>query len=533
MKKLMIIALLALVLLTIVPSLAYTTLYSVDLSDRTTTTPQFIYWTTTPGDEGFVLAVRDIVYFTNVTHIEYQTIGNWPNNLTASYETRIKSGSTLLGNATWSVNWQSAYNYSAHGTITIDIHDFNRQGLTGDQNIRFVDVPRPTTYVWLHSQGTDWVTSGFNSLYAVTPYQASGYKYNGTYLIQGGSPSPTPPTVDFTASNTTGQPGLISQFIGITDAPSTGRTLLWSTSGPALVSINDTTALNPVMNFPSVGAYTINFTVTNSTGWAHIEKTNYITVTAANSSVVRTYFRTKDPAGNFLMGTDIQIRDVQNNFWSNFTNTQDGTGYIDSYNDHTLNAYSQLTGYQSVSRLGLAPLGIYSGVYDLTMYPNNMLADPGPGNVNLIFYVSDKNTKQPLSATVSITTPSGSTTGQATGDGGSTVFVAPNVSIITYKVTASGYNSVAGSITTTTFGPDTQRVELTKMVVTPTISTVPTDPATGLTLAPGQTPYATIDPRTPQQKDEDMMTQVRNAAPNLIGLFILCTIIFLLKGIGK
>ena len=235
---------------------------------------------------------------------------------------------------------------------------------------------------------------------------------------------------------------------------------------------------------------------------------------------ITTYVQAVDgQSSGAIYGSNIQIHNKLDGSWVNTTNDDDGTSSITSNQSATLDIYAQAIGYASASRTGLTPGDI---VYELIMWPTTALLAPGANNVNLIIIVDDRLTATPIqSASVSVTIPTGATTGGSTNSAGTETFVAPNKSVIHVTVSKSGYVSASKIITTSDFGPDTLRVELTKATVTPTITATP---------LPGEvTARPTLDQRTDNQKDADMMNQIRDAGPGLVGLAILATVMGLIK----
>lgn len=240
----------------------------------------------------------------------------------------------------------------------------------------------------------------------------------------------------------------------------------------------------------------------------------------------RTYVQNVDgTSGGQVHGSNVYIKSVLNNTWMNWTSDDDGTGYIDTLPTDTIDAYGTATGYSSASRLGLTP-GDF--VYELILWPGAKLptpgsglpGDPGVNNVNLIIIVNDKTTSQPIEgATTSVTVPTGSTQGKLTNSAGTAMYAVPNMSVILVTASKTGYIHASKSTTTTQWGPDTVRIELNKIVVTPTVTATP---------LPGElTVRPTIDIRTDAEKDSDMMGILRDNGEILINLAILVTIVSL------
>jgi hypothetical protein len=244
-----------------------------------------------------------------------------------------------------------------------------------------------------------------------------------------------------------------------------------------------------------------------------------ITTGGIPTGYTRTYVQNiAGTSGGAVHNSNIYIKDVENSTWSNWTNDSDGTGYIDTLPSHTIDAYGTGTGYVSASRSGLSP---FDGVYELVLWNSADFPDAGTGNINLIVLVNDRTTSEAIvSASVSVTFPSGATNQYGTGAAGTAQFVVPNVSVINVRATKSGYNSANKVLTTSAFGPDTIRVELDKQTVTPVITATP---------FPGElTPRPTIDTRTDVEKDADIMNLIRDNGSTLVSLAIVVTIVSLI-----
>ena len=232
---------------------------------------------------------------------------------------------------------------------------------------------------------------------------------------------------------------------------------------------------------------------------------------------VRTYVENVDGRTNGQVhGSTINIKDVENSSWKNWTNDLDGNGYIDTLPSHTIDAYGTATGYIAVSRTGLPSFS--EGIYELIMWGTNDYPAPGAGSVNLIVLVYDKSTQAPISgAELSAIFPNGTMLAGVTGSSGQEIFTVPNSSVIRVTASRIGYLTGTKTTTTTSTGPDTIRIELSRQTVT----TAPT-----ATTGPGGTtpiPSVTVDGRTDFQKDQDLMDQIRNSGSGLVTLAILAT----------
>jgi hypothetical protein len=251
--------------------------------------------------------------------------------------------------------------------------------------------------------------------------------------------------------------------------------------------------------------------------------------TTIPAGYVRSTFVTIDGVNyNTIHGTNIMLYDVENGSWSNSTSDADGIFYIDTLPYHTINAYATYTifanHYADASIIGAVTgnSGLDHAIY---MFPPGL--PPGPGNINLYIPVVDADTTYAIgSVGVQVELPTGAITGDITGPGGdAAVFVVPNNTIIKARASKTGYGPVTESFNSGEVTPKTKTLYMSKLVVTPTrTSTIPPG---------GVTPVVTVDPRTTNQKDADMMDQIRDAGPGLIGLAIVATIFGLIKLMTK
>jgi hypothetical protein len=221
-----------------------------------------------------------------------------------------------------------------------------------------------------------------------------------------------------------------------------------------------------------------------------------------------------------LYGSDIQIHDVGYNAWANSTADEDGGHYIFTNSSAVIDTFIQHAGYSSGSRYNLTP----GGFYELIMWPSAYPA-PATGLVNLFVIVNEATTHKPITgATVYVTPPSGAMIAGTTNDVGTETFQVANKTFMRVTVSSyveTGYNSATSTITTSDFGPDTLRIELSKKTVTP----VPT--ASGTPLPGEATVRPTLDTRTNMQKDQAMMDTVRQWADILIPVACLMTLLYM------
>ena len=228
-----------------------------------------------------------------------------------------------------------------------------------------------------------------------------------------------------------------------------------------------------------------------------------------------------------ITGADVDVLDVENASWTNTTADADGWIIIDTLPYHTVNVYAHYPTagiYLPNEILGLET-GYYGGHnWVLVLYP--YVTTPS-GFVTLYINTRNYDTKAVLTG-VNLQIKNlvtGAITGESTGSTDSVSTVVTNAT--NYQITGSksGYLSKTININSGEASSKTVVVELSKATVT----TAPTS-----TIPPGGvTPVVTVDPRTTIQKDADMMNQIRDAGPGLIGLAIVATIFGLIKLMTK
>jgi hypothetical protein len=228
-----------------------------------------------------------------------------------------------------------------------------------------------------------------------------------------------------------------------------------------------------------------------------------------------------------ISGADINILDVEAGTWTNYTADADGWVTIDTPPYHTVNVYAH---YPTANiYLPNEILGLETGYYGghnwvLVLFPYTTTT---PGSVMLYINARNYDTKAVLTGVgiqiEDLTTHY--TTQYNTGTSDNIWSIVTNAT--NYKITGSksGYISKSTVINSGEDPSMTVVIELSRATVTPTI--------TG-TVLPGETTVRpTVDSRTVNEKDADMMGQIRDAGPNLIDLAILATIFGLVGLIGK
>ena len=445
-------ALIALLLLVVSPTMAYSLLYTYDISDQISTHTEGM-----PNND-FYIYVRDAPGFTNVTHIEVTNVAGYKSgNLTASGNNCALIGTDGFSHGTANVSyiWNALGTYTARGSYTIDIDSFDPLGNVGSKAYRFECAPPVVNNAILYDMASQFPASPWlPSDYAAVPSNNGNAVLNATYSFFNGVANVTPPT-----------------------------------PGPA-------------------------------------------------NTTVRTYVRAIDgTSGAWVVGANVAIRNEQTGNWTNATATPDGSHYIDLYSNQTLAGYVSGTGYTGGSRVGMAA---WDGVYEIPMYALGTLLPPGVGEVSVVVQVQDQTSKvNIIGAHVDYTKSTGATEGYSTGSSGTANFLAPNLSTINIKISKDGYTGVSKAITTSAFGPDYVLIWLPKVQATPSVTaTIPGDNNHDGVVdekdsVPGVTPIVTEDPRTPLQKDQAAMDQLRNALPVIIGLAIIVIIFGLLKMLLK
>lgn len=234
---------------------------------------------------------------------------------------------------------------------------------------------------------------------------------------------------------------------------------------------------------------------------------------------IRTWMHLLDREGNHIHAGNIDIEDIEGSTWTNSTHDADGIAYIDTLPYHTINIYGSYDIFENEflpNELLAQETGYTGYTYYLTLFPYESLAEEG--QTSLYVEVKDAQTHSYISyAVVKAAVDGGYTYSQSTATAGSAVFLVPNNTIVRLSATASGYISGSSVINTGSGSSYTTTIELTRQLVTVTpTSTVPPG---------GVTPAITVDGRTANQKDADMMNKIRDNGPVLIDLAIIATIL--------
>ena len=238
-----------------------------------------------------------------------------------------------------------------------------------------------------------------------------------------------------------------------------------------------------------------------------------------------------------IAGADVDVRDVESASWTNTTADADGWITIDTLPYHTVNVYAHYPTagiYLPNEILGLET-GYYGGHnWVLVLYP--YVSTPS-GFVTLYINTRNYDTKAVLTG-VNLQIKNlvtGATTGESTGSMDSVTTVVTNAT--NYQITGSklGYLSKTININSGEGPSKTVVVELSRVTVTPTVTgtPLPGEITARPSYAPGCDPAAYDAAVCTRGKDSDMMNQIRDAGPGLIGLAIIATAIGLIKLMSK
>lgn len=314
-------------------------------------------------------------------------------------------------------------------------------------------------------------------------------------------------------------------------------TFSWTITQPDTSTYVSTNA-TLVKTLTDIGWYSMHYEACNAAGCANTTEPLFLNISqyAPPVSGIQTYFQAVNGQTNgAIYGSNLQLHDDETDTWSNVTADADGTHFITTNSTATIDGYADATGFSSVERLNLAPCAT-SGtcLYELIMWPDFMLptpgsglpGDPGTGNVNLVVIVSDKDSSAGIyMAQVTVADTSGSTQASYTNEAGTKIFAVSNSSTIHVTASKTGYSTVSKTTTTSAFGPDSVRIELTAAAGSATPTPIITD-ASGNIVPPAIQ-------LTASEQDEDLMNTIRTNAPNLVMLFILFAVMYMLKGLMK
>ena len=256
-------------------------------------------------------------------------------------------------------------------------------------------------------------------------------------------------------------------------------------------------------------------------------------VETPTNETYNTYFQCVDGNDNSrISGCNLALKDNFAGTWSNSTADDDGTHFITTHENATVSGYATATGYLSTERTGLPTFS--EGLYELIMWPDDAYCatpgscgtvyDPGEGNINLLVLVNDHDTGASISgAEVKLIEDAGATSFGTTNGAGVFSMIVTNQTQFRIVASKYGYTSTSKLHTTSAFGPDTVRLELSKSYVT-------ASPTVTITDASGNV-VETLDMRPSNEKDAAMMEKLRDAGPELIDLCIMGIYVFIIMGI--
>jgi PKD repeat protein len=344
------------------------------------------------------------------------------------------------------------------------------------------------------------------------------------------------PVSDFVGAPTNGTAPL---YVVFTDTSQNERgtcTYNWSITPPIGVTGATGTLEDHTAMFSTEGNYTISHGVSCDGGSNTSTKTDYIMV--LNGSVLGTLYITAINSlnGYPIQGATLNLNDVENGTWANATTTT-GTSQITGIKTHTVNVYASSPGFADNDKLGI-PI---SNVYDsILLFPANM-SNVSAGNVTLFVsvYEGDDHTKPIPNAGVNVIGPNGGS-GQYTNGGGTAQFAVANKTTYLVDVQASGHRGATASVYSGTGSGGSASVTVTvyldKNTITPT-ATQTTFPGGGtptpvVTVLPG----CEINPSSPEcqaSQNNEAMAWISANGLGLVQFFVLCFIVFMVKGLGR
>jgi hypothetical protein len=443
----------------------------------------------------------------------------------------------------------------AHGTI----------GYQKIYNAATPPVEQTTGYVWI--QFSEWNITGRSG----DIYLELDYSHNDLYNY-------TPSKVGFMGSTPSGEIGFSARIggngvtgqylitrswfaqgdytaikpsgLGITgyvNKTGNSRIFIGNASNYIITSDNLANANDFIFNVPSNQIYinmlatsgiwynsSVLFTVTGPTPTPTVTPTPAPTVPGG---YVRNNLFVWDQNDAQIVGADVDVLDVEAGTWTNTTADADGWITIDTLPYHTVNVYA----HYPTSNIYLPNeiLGLETGYYGghnwvIVLYPYTTTPS---GFVTLYINTRNYDTKAVLVGVgIQIKNlATGAVTGESTGSTDSVSTVVTNAT--NYQITGSksGYLSKTININSGEASSKTVVVELSRATVSPTVTgTVITGEITVRpTYSPGCDPAAYDAATCTQGKDSDMMNQIRDAGPMLIGLAICATALGLLKLMGK
>lgn len=475
--------------------------------------------------------------------------------------TGFGSGSgTPVGNGSMSWSCGSNYlNYDNMCDFTYIIDDLSST-LTGSETIRFGEtissVGQTNLYICSNYYGcAGKVNNSYSPSSFWTVYLPGGsVAQNGTYTVYSGAALPSlPPSPSYSCN--VGVPPFVAPNYGLicTDnstvypvATSTEWTLTQPDSSEFI-----TTNISLVKTLTQTGWYGLDYKICNTLGCGYANTTQLVNVTTdfIPATGIKFWVHTYDPLKSAkISGSSIMIQNLTSGGWRNVS-TNAGSAYFDATN------YARtelLTQGQTVKVCGSAP-GYADTCANVTIAYNdweyilNLVSTsdtPIGTNTTLIVNVIDTYTAETLSgATITVSNTSIPYSSSKLSDAGG-IQTFPNIPAGTYQIVASkpGYQTSATSWPTIAGTVANAYIGLTLVGATPVITGTSGqnlydengNPIIGYDLDGNPiTAGPTPDPRSSDQKDEDMMNTLRDQGPFLIQFFIVCFVIYMISGIGR
>ena len=367
--------------------------------------------------------------------------------------------------------------------------------------------------------------------YSIAPV-GSEVPYYYFQILSGSRPASV--NVTFSVSETT---NFTTKIPGATIELSNGQTGITNSTGSAVIPV-----------YPPGGSYTFSLSKSGYTPSYNISLgalgttggTMYASMSPLNlggSGGVQTrVFITDGSTGTPIVGATLNLRDVQNNSWLNGTSIADGTIFNVPYG-HTIDIYGSYPGIYTASQdLGTTP----GGNYYLPLY---MYTAAPIGSVNLFVYMREAGTGYIIkNADVDIKWGTGgaNTARANTANSGTASFIVPNNTVITIASNPSGYRGQSMSLTTLTVDKQVT-ITLSKQTDGPGFPTTSPTDANGNPITAVPTYLDNCNPNAndynkdlcSHNKDSELMAQLRDAGPGILGLAIIAVLFGLLKMIMK
>jgi PKD repeat protein len=347
-------------------------------------------------------------------------------------------------------------------------------------------------------------------------------------------------TSDFYATPISGVgPVYVSFFDNSTGAPATVWN--WSISPVTgwLATPTDLDNRDLTVLFTTNGNYTITHGAANQYTSDIETKTDYIQIYNSSETVTTQIHLTDLYSGWPIQSASLNMKDIENNSWTNVTTGTNGAGEITTLMNNHINAYGSASGYDDNDLLNVLADG--SG-YSFSLMPTGF-SNVTAGNVTLYVTVVDDDTTFRLAgATVNIGSSviiGGDFHSVTTNAAGVAKDVVKNNTIVHLYTSKSGYNGVSSTVNTGTGSGGSAHVDvevrLTKSVITPT-ATITTLPGGGYpTVAPTYLPNC--DPGKSDYNDVKCRQSHSNSGLNFLAehmedLIMLCVFVTMMYLLG-